>query len=248
VRWRLLPFARHSAAVNMAIDEAVAESIGKGASPPTIRFYGWEPSAVSIGCFQSYNDEVDELACSLRGVDVVRRRTGGGAVYHDLDGEITYSVIAPLELMGEDITSSYREVCGWVIDALRALGIEPEYRPINDITVGGKKISGCAQTRREGAFLQHGTILYAVDREVMFSLLKVSAEKLSDKALAEAGDRITSVSELTSASRSDLLAALQASFCRWKEWYERPLMPPERSRVAELVRDRYGDPAWTRSR
>lgn len=248
MRWRLLPFTGHRASVNMAVDEAVAEAVGLGNAPPTIRFYAWRPSAVSIGRFQRVQDEVDLEACARMGVDVVRRRTGGGAVYHDSSGEITYSVIAPEPMMGADILASYREVCGWVIAALADLGIASEFAPINDILAGGRKISGCAQTRRQGVFLQHGTVLYDVDSAKMFSVLKVDPVKLSDKALSHPGDRVTSVRSLTGCGAGDLLASLQAAFCRGKECSGSPLTAAESARASELSRARYEDPAWTFSR
>ena len=155
--WRIIDYTENDAFMNMAIDEAVSEAVGSGESLPTIRFYGWKPSAVSIGYFQSLDKEVDIASCERAGVDIVRRRTGGGAVYHDMVGEITYSVIAPEALFPKDILASYREICGWIIDSLAILGIKAEFKPINDIVVGNKKISGNAQTRRGGVLLQHGT-------------------------------------------------------------------------------------------
>ena len=246
--WRLLPFHRHRAAVNMAIDEAVAEAVGEGIAPPTMRFYAWEPSAVSIGRFQRLRDEVDVAECTRQGVDVVRRRSGGGAVSHDRTGEITYSVIAPEELMGRDVMASYREVCGWVIEALRDVGIEAEFAPLNDVTAGGKKISGCAQNRRQGVFLQHGTVLYDLDVRRMFSLLRVDELKLSDKAIAAAEERVTSVSRLTDSSSSALLDSLHRAFCQGKEWREAPLSAAEGARASVLARSRYESREWTFSR
>jgi lipoate-protein ligase A len=234
--------------MNMAIDEAVSEAVAQGAAPPTLRLYAWEPSAVSIGRFQRIGDEVDLKECARQGVDVVRRRTGGGAVFHDRDGEITYSVIAPEELMGSDIQSSYREVCGRVIDALGELGIRAEYAPINDVIVGGRKISGCAQSRRQGVFVQHGTVLYDLDVKRMFSLLKVDRLKLSDKGIAAAEDRVTSVSMLSGAGKDELLESLRLAFCRGKEWAEDELSAEESARASELVRTRYGNAEWTFSR
>ncbi len=116
-----------------------------------------------------------------KGIDVVRRRTGGGAVYHDEHGEITYSLIAPEGLFSKDIRASYRDICGCIIEGLASLGIAAEFRPINDVTVNGRKISGSAQTRRQGILTQHGTVLYAIDRDTMFSVLRPSAKKLADK-------------------------------------------------------------------
>ncbi|MDW5563721.1 MAG: biotin/lipoate A/B protein ligase family protein [Methanomassiliicoccus sp.] len=247
MRWRLLPFEQHQAPMNMAIDEAVAEAVGHGALP-TVRFYGWRPSAVSIGRFQRARDEVDLDECARLGVDVVRRRTGGGAVYHDHRGEITYSVIAPEALMGSDITASYREVCGWVISALGDLGIDAEFAPINDVIASGRKISGCAQTRRQGVFLQHGTVLHDLDLERMFSVLRVDRMKLSDKAITEARNRVTSVRSLSGASQEALLSSLHRSFLAGKEWTEATLSTSEDARASELADSRYGDRSWTFSR
>src|SRR5208282_4253098 len=105
-------------------------------------------SAVSIGTFQSMANEVNVEECNRSNVSYVRRLTGGGAVYHDSNGEITYSVIAPESLFPKNIIESYKVICSWVISGLAILGIKAEFVPINDIVVNGKKISGNAQTRR----------------------------------------------------------------------------------------------------
>ena len=245
MRWRLLPFGKHPAAVNMAIDESISEAVAAHAVPPTIRFYSWEPSAVSIGRFQRVGDEVDLEECARQGIDVVRRRTGGGAVFHDSAGEITYSVIAPENVMGSDIPASYREVCGWVIDALEDVGIRAEFAPVNDVTANGKKISGCAQTRRNGVFLQHGTVLHDLDVKRMFAVLRVDRLKLEDKAIATAAERVASVRMLSGAGKAALLGSLHRSFCRGKDWVEAPLTTEEVAHASELARSRYGDREWT---
>lgn len=238
--WRLLPFTAEEAAVNMAIDEAVAEAVGRGASRPTIRFYSWSPGAVTLGCFQS-TDEVDVDACAQHGIDIVRRRTGGGAVYHDPEGEITYSVIAPERMFGHDIPSSYRQVCGYVIDALQLLGIGSRFRPVNDIVVGGRKISGSAQTRRGGVFLQHGTLLLSIDAQRMSSLLRPSAAKTGGRDVSEL---LTSIQAHSGAPRSEVLAALREGFLRTRQWAAAPLTAEEVSRANELA-VRYRDGGWT---
>lgn len=238
--WRLLPFTAERGAMNMAIDEAVAEAVGLGTSPPTVRFYSWSPGAVSLGCFQSI-EEVNVDACARMGVDIVRRRTGGGAVYHDPEGEITYSIIAPEQLFGHDIPASYRQVCGHVIDALRLLGIESRFRPVNDIEAGGRKISGSAQTRRGGVLLQHGTLLLSFDAERMFSLLRPTAAKLSNRSV---NDILTSVGSLANASRDEVLKALREGFLSSRVWEASPLTSDEASRAKELA-VRYQDDGWT---
>ncbi len=197
--WRVIPLTVNKASVNMAVDSAILDEVSAGRSPPTLRLYRWKPSAVSVGYFQSVNDEVNIEACREMGVDVVRRITGGGAVYHSYEGEITYSVIIPedYEGMPKDIISSYELICGGIIKALNWLGLKAEFKPVNDITVEGKKISGNAQTRRKGVILQHGTILLDLNIKEMFNFLKVSKEKISDKLIKSVEERVTSITSIT---------------------------------------------------
>lgn len=245
--WRVIDYTENSAAMNMAIDEAVSDGVRDGGGP-TIRFYGWKPAAVSIGYFQSLEKEVDLSRCGKEGIDIVRRRTGGGAVYHDTEGEITYSVIAKEELFPRDILASYRVICGWIIDSLAILGIRAEFRPINDIIVNGKKISGNAQTRRSGVLLQHGTILHSVDVEKMFSVLRVSDEKIKDKMIATVKERVTSVRLQHPVSKDSLYRSLVKGFTEGKDVFFDSLSEVEINRAKELVSERYGTDAWNRMR
>jgi len=194
-KWRLLNTGASDAATNMAMDEAILTAHIKEKTPPTIRFYSWNPSAVSIGFFQSIEQEVNLNACRELGVDVVRRITGGGAVYHDRDGEITYSIVMPdrHRTVSPDFIETYKSLCQGLINGLALLNIEAKFTPINDITVQGRKISGNAQTRRRGSILQHGTLLLKTDASLIFKLLKVSDEKMSDKAVRSFEDRVTNL-------------------------------------------------------
>ena len=243
MKWRVIGFSNNDAYTNMAIDEAVSESVREGGRP-TIRFYGWSPAAVSIGYFQGIEREVNLAKCSELGVDIVRRRTGGGAVYHDTEGEITYSVIAKEDEFPKDILSSYRKICGCVTSSLAILGISSQFKPINDIVSGGRKISGNAQTRRRGVLLQHGTILYSVDPERMFTLLKVPDEKIRDKMIATVKERVTSVSQIKDITRGELYSALLKGFTGGKEFEEGQLTEAEMKRVRELVTERYRTKEW----
>ncbi len=218
MKWRVIPFEKHDAFTNMALDEACSIALLEGKVPYTIRFYGWEPSAVSIGYHQSITDEVNLEECRNQQIDVVRRRTGGGAVYHDSEGEITYSIISPEMIFPKDIIASYKLICGSIVDALQQLGIASEFKPINDITVQGRKISGNAQTRRQGVLLQHGTVLFDVDVKRMFSLLKVSQEKISDKMIASAEERVTSLKKCGITDKNSSYNALLAGFTKAREF------------------------------
>ncbi len=232
----------------MAVDEAIAEQVRKNKVSPTIRFYKWAPSAVSIGYFQSLQDEVNLAKCKELGIDYVRRRTGGGAVYHDNKGEITYSVIAPERLFPKGIRESYRVICQWIIDGLGLLGIGAEFMPINDLVVHGKKISGNAQTRRDGVLTQHGTILYDLDVRTMFSVLKVSNEKISDKMIKSVEERVTRVLNYKSVSQDDLYNALLEGFTRGKEFSFDSLTRSEDIDARRLAKEVYRSEAWNAMR
>lgn len=195
-QWRVLYTGYNTASANMAIDRAILVSNSEGKVPPTVRFYGWQPAAISIGYFQSLEEEVDLQTCTKRGIDYVRRITGGGAVFHD--SELTYSIVIPEShpLIPKNILESYGRICNALIHGFCHLGIQSTYAPINDILVQGKKISGNAQTRKTGTVLQHGTILLDVDVDTMFSVLKVPNEKIKDKLIKDVKQRVTSLTHV----------------------------------------------------
>jgi lipoate-protein ligase A len=244
MKFRLIHFKHFSAFMNMGLDEAIMENIRSVQAMPTIRLYGWTPSAVSIGYFQCLVNEVNLEACRRAGVDVVRRITGGGAVYHDTEGEVTYSIIGPLSIFPANIIDSYRMVCDDIIYALQLLGIQASFQPINDLIVDGKKISGNAQTRKAGMLLQHGTILYRVDVEKMFSLLTVSDVKISDKLITSVKKRVTCVSEYSAASLQDLTEALETGFSRNREVDVQDYSPQELERGKQLANEKYSTIEW----
>ncbi len=238
----------------MAIDESIMLSMKEGASPPTLRFYRWNPSAVSIGTFQSMEEEVDVEFCKSNNIDAIRRITGGGAVYHDYEGEITYSIILPKDhdLAPSDILESYRVLCSGIVKALKHLDIDSEFKPINDIISGGKKISGNAQTRRHSCVLQHGTIIFDLDVELMFTVLKVPQEKISDKMIADVKQRVTSVRDILgpTISLDELHTALKKGFSEALgiELVPGELSTAEREQVSELVERKYNTSEWNFSR
>jgi lipoate-protein ligase A len=213
-QWRFLQTGLNTAATNMAIDRAVLVANSEGKVPPTVRFFAWKPPAISIGYFQSLNDEVDLENCKKLGIDYVRRITGGGAVFHE--DELTYSIIIPEShpQISKNIMKSYGRICGALIKGLKNLGVESNYAPINDIIANNKKISGSAQTRKLKTVLQHGTILTDVDVDKMFSLLKVPNEKIKDKLIADVKQRVTSIKHVLGKEPSfnEVASAIKAGF------------------------------------
>jgi len=227
MEFRLIIDAYRNAYENMAIDEALLY-YGR----PTLRFYKWKPSAISIGYFQSIEEEVNLELCKKHGIDVVRRITGGGAVYHDMKGEITYSFVCPQHMLPAKILDTYKLICGAIANGLEMLGMEARYAGINDIIVGNKKISGSAQTRRYGNILQHGTILIKVDTRKMFSLLRVSKEKISDKEIKSIEERVTSIEkEIGAVNKEEIIKAIVKGFENKMglEFYEDKLRRKKRS-------------------
>jgi lipoate-protein ligase A len=238
---RLLLDNARDAFANMAIDESIME-YGK----PTLRLYSWSPPAVSIGYFQSMDAEVDTENCRYQGIDCVRRITGGGAVFHE--HELTYSLVVPESMVPSDILKSYEMICGAVVSALNAHGIDARFCPINDILAGNKKISGSAQTRKAGMVLQHGTVLLDVNVDRMFSILKVPDEKMKDKMAKAVKERVTSFKAL-GLSYQGFKRRLVSSFetCMGQKLLPGSLTPEEQNN-AGLRTQKFRSNAWNRMR
>lgn len=251
-KWRFLMTGAHTAVENMAIDKAILVAHSKGLVPPTVRFYSWMPSAISIGYFQSLTEEIDLNACTTHGVDYVRRITGGGAVFHE--NELTYSIVVSEDhpSISKHILESYGTICQAIIDGLGFLHIDGQYAPINDILVDGKKISGNAQTRKMKTVLQHGTILLDVDVDKMFSILKVPNEKIKDKLITNVKDRVTSLRHITGNDVSfDTVAdAMRRGFEKTFQVSLEPgdLIEEEHILSDEFAVDSFGSESWNHMR
>ena len=236
----------------MAVDRAVLVTSSEGKVSPTVRFYGWEPSAISIGYFQSLEEEVDLDTCRKLGVDYVRRITGGGAVFHE--EELTYSIVIPEThpQIPKNILKSYGRICGAVMKGLDNLGIESKYVPINDIITGGKKISGSAQTRKAKIVLQHGTVLTDVDVDKMFSVLKVPNEKIKDKLIADVKQRVTSIKHVLGKEIrfEDVAEAMKRGFEEEfsVELIEEPLSEEEKELTRKFEKECFSARDWNHRR
>ncbi len=248
--WRLINLEVNDAYLNMAIDEALYCLRSQSKAPNTLRLYRWNPSAVSIGYFQILEQEVSIEVCKQLGVDIIRRMTGGGAVYHSYEGEITYSIIVDQAhpKIPNDIIQSYETLCRGLIIALQTLHLPAEFKPINDIEVNGKKISGNAQTRRRGIVVQHGTLLLDTDIRTMFRLLKVPQEKINDKLIKSVEDRVTTIRrELGYVDANKVEQALIHGFSKALDVTLVPgqLSDDERRLANQLRTEKYAQPHWT---
>jgi lipoate---protein ligase len=254
--WRLLSLQTNNAAMNMAIDEAILNARIGGEVPNTLRFYRWQPSAVSVGKNQNQENEVYLDACKWLGVDVVRRVSGGGTVYHDFEGEVTYSVTAQTADFGVgDITAVYFKIYEAITDALRLLGVPTDFssgdaKNCPNLNVNGKKISGSSQTITHGVVLQHGTILCSMDLPKMFTLIKLKNASCT-QAADIAKHKITSIqTELGHKISFDTVAnALALGFRAILKIQieEGKLTPSELEMANKLYKEKYTTKEWNLS-
>ncbi|MBN1214305.1 MAG: lipoate--protein ligase family protein [Candidatus Lokiarchaeota archaeon] len=176
--WRFIPLETKNGYWNMALDEAILESVIQKRSPFTIRLYKWSPSTITIGRNQSLHNEVNLKFCQREKFDVIRRITGGGAVFHDNKGEITYSIICSLDFLKKrkalTIIEQYEIITDCITVCLKNLGLKTNKGIIHcpALFFNNKKFSGNAQLRKKGIILQHGTILLDINPELMYFALK----------------------------------------------------------------------------
>jgi lipoate-protein ligase A len=222
--------------------------------PNTVRLYSWKPSAVSIGRFQDAKKEVHVEDCAKNSVDIVRRITGGGAVYHDSDGEITYSmVIKRVDLGTDDIGEVYAKIYSGLTEALKTLGIEADFNPGDvkacpNLTVNKRKISGSAQAHRKGVVLQHGTLLSRLDLVRMFTFLRVPWAKTCMQVAKIAESKITSIGAEAgrNVSTNEIVNALVEGFEKtFKVRFETSRLTSKEFEVAEHLREeKYAIDKW----
>ncbi len=255
--WRLLKLSIADAYTNMAIDEAIMKTRIENRVNNTLRLYQWNPSAVSIGRFQILANEVHEEACRKQGVDIVRRISGGGAVYHDSKGELTYCVVANLSDLGcsdLDLISAYQKICNGLNEAIKILGVKAEYCPPDpkrcpNLRISGKKISGSAQTSKKGTLLQHGTFLMDVDHTKMFTYLNVPWAKTLNDVLAVSKRKLTSArQELNSDfSTEEISQALVRGFEKalGVKFVEENLSDYEMKLAKKIRKERFVTEEWT---
>lgn len=194
----------------MDIDTEWAIQVVRGARPATLRFWRWTQPAVVIGRYQCVHDEVDLEAARAAGFQIVKRPTGGGAMFVRPSDVITYSLYVPAPFLeGVAVRASYRLCDRWLVEALR--GMDIGFRGMNDVVTPNGKAGGSAQRRYAPldhgpcAVLHHTTLSYAIDSETMSRLLRVSDEKMSDKAVRSVSKRVDPLCMHTALSREEIM-------------------------------------------
>ncbi|GAA4513355.1 lipoate--protein ligase family protein [Brevibacterium yomogidense] len=244
--WEVLHTPVLPTRVNVALDQVLLEEVSEGRRKPTLRIWEWEDRAVVIGAFQSYVNELHPDGVRDHDVEVVRRVTGGGAMFMEGGNCITYSLYAPLDLVaGLDYTESYAFLDRWVIEALAAHGVDAWYVPINDITSSQGKIGGAAQKRTRGAVIHHVTMSYDIDADRMAEVLRIGQAKISDKGITSAKKRVDPVRRQTGATREDIIATMIDTFTAKYPAVRGVLSEEEEAAAKALVDQKFGTEAWT---
>jgi lipoate-protein ligase A len=230
----------------MALDQVLAEEVGAGNRGPTLRFWEWAKPAVVIGSFQSVKNEVDLDNAQKYGLEVVRRVSGGGAMFMELGTAITFSVYAPSDLVaGMSFQDSYAFLDDWVVQALRALDIDASYQPLNDIVSPSGKIGGAAQKRLgSGAVLHHVTMAYDMDGDRMVEVLRIGREKISDTGVASANKRVDPLKAHTGMTKSAVQDHLVASFAKSYGLSDSVVTESEYASMEKLAVEKFATPEW----
>ena len=238
--------AAEEPAMHMALDEVLAEAVGAGTRGPTLRLWEWGAPAVVIGSFQSLRNEVDPEGAERHGITVVRRISGGGAMFIEPGNTITYSLTVPGSLVeGLSFEQSYAFLDDWVLGALGSLGIEATYKPLNDIASPAGKIAGAAQKRLVGgAVLHHVTMAYDIDADKMLEVLRIGREKMSDKGTKSANKRVDPLRSQTGLPRAEIIERMEQTFSGLYGLTPSEITPEELAAAERLVAEKFSTSEW----
>ena len=265
--WRLVRDEARPGPMQMALDEVAAETAAAG-GPRTVRVYSWAPSCLSLGYGQD-PDTVDWDACEERGVDVTRRQTGGGGIYHDARGDVSYSLAVPRSELPGDLVEAYHVLCEPLLRALSRLGVPAGYadrelpalyepacylrglHPAHDVVAfegegegeGVRKLSGNAQYRRRDAVVQHGSLTHEARPGAHLGVF--AAPGVGTGAFA---DRVAGVAEFAAVWRADVVGALEDAFAEWADATVGRWTDDELRRARERASEKYEDEGWVRRR
>ena len=232
--WRLIPFLEASGAVQMAIDNWLLEKHRLGEHPPTLRFYTWQPAAISLGYHQQdYPEHWPNITWQGKKLDLVRRATGGRAVLHQ--GDLTYSVVTSINSANR--LAAYKYICQFLITGWRSLGVElnygitPEYSNHHNcfasataadlVTKEGVKAIGSAQLRKRKAILQHGSMMLNPNAKLFEQVFpQTSLAYLWDLMPQSNHAIVTIIEALTKAARDCFKISLITQPLSHREWQD----------------------------
>lgn len=270
-KWIFINSGKGTPSFNMALDEALLNWHSQGLIPPVIRFYGWQPAALSIGYFQKVEKEIDMEAVKRLGLGFVRRPTGGRGVLHE--HELTYSIIVSEAYpdMPETVTEAYRVLSEGLLKGFQNLGLEAYFsvpdtedkradlkKPKSavcfdapswyEMVVEGKKVAGSAQTRQKGVILQHGAILIDLDAEKLLSVFKFQNEEAKERMRVKIPEKAVAINSLRAkpATAEECVVAFKAGFEQALSIELEPYVLTEQqlAEVKALEQKKYANSEW----
>ena len=250
MKWRLVDSDLSDPAFTVAADEAIARARSENKVPNTLHFYRRNAPTISIGYFQEVEKSLDIKFCQQNNIHIVRRITGGSAIYAD-SGHLIYGLAVGQDILPDGRNAAFEVVCGAIVQALSTLGVQAEFKPINDIMVNGRKISGSAQMKRWGIVLQHGTLVIENNNEMLVKALKMDIAKIEERNQTPE-TYVTSLTEILGTApdlekvKSAIIKAFQAIFDI--EFEESELTDYENELINQLIIDKYGNEEWNLKR
>src|SRR5690606_18148477 len=193
--------------MHVALDEVLPKEVLAGRRGPHFRIWDWDSPLVVIGSYQSLRNEIDADGAAKHGIDVVRRITGGGAMFMEEGNCITYSLVVPTSLVeGLSFEQAYAYLDDWVMGALAEIGVKAHYVPLNDTASEKGNVCRAAQRPSAGGVRQHhATMAYDIDADTMGEVLRIGREKLSDKGTRSANKRVDPMRSQTGLARQQII-------------------------------------------
>ncbi|WP_247002288.1 lipoate--protein ligase family protein [Halosolutus gelatinilyticus] len=262
--WRLIRDDPRDGATQMAIEEVAARTALED-DLRTVRIYSWEPSTLSLG-YRQDAATVDWKFCDREGIDVTRRQTGGGGIYHDRHADISYTIVAPADEVPGDLMDCYALFCEPILAAFDRMGIDADFaaaaqdaiyqpscylrdiHPAHDVVApasagaDAKKISGNAQYRQRDVVIQHGSISYDLEPRRHVGVF--------DESIAESTftNRVTSIREQAGIDREAAVETIADSLREWCDATESDWWDEELAATSELADRKFGADAWVHDR
>ena len=227
--------------INLAIEEYALKTMDVE-KDSFFLFYINEP-AIIIGKNQNTIEEIDTDYVDINGVHVVRRLSGGGAVYHD-HGNLNYSFITKDD---GDSFRNFKKFTQPIVDALKEMGVDAELSGRNDILAGGRKISGTAQFTTRGRMYSHGTLMFNSEIDAVVSALKVRKDKIESKGIKSIRSRVANITEFMDKPMTIeefKLTLLHSIFAGEEHVQTIELTEEDWANIKELSKERYGNWEW----
>ncbi|MCT1386134.1 lipoate--protein ligase family protein [Brachybacterium sp. p3-SID1565] len=233
--------------LHVALDEVLPLEMVAGRRGPMFRIWDWDSPLVVIGSYQSLRNEIDAEGAERHRIGVVRRITGGGAMFMEPGNCLTYSLVVPTSLVeGLSFEQAYAYLDDWVMGALAEIGVNARYVPLNDIASEQGKIGGAAQRRfAGGVLLHHVTMAYDIDADKMGEVLRIGREKLSDKGTRSANKRVDPMRSQTGLAREQIIDGFLQYFRGRYDTRPATYTEEELGRARELVETKFGTEEWT---